>query len=69
MNTKLRKARKDARLTQLQVAEIVGISETHYQNIEYDNNEPGARTAIRIAKALNSTVEELFDDTPDDSTN
>lgn len=56
----LREARKKSGKTQAQVAKLAQISETQYQNIEYDKCVPGVRTAIRIAKALNSTVEELF---------
>lgn len=48
----LRAAREKINLTQAQVAKKVGISETHYQNIEYGKSEPGVRTAIRIAEAL-----------------
>ena len=62
----LRAAREASGKTQAQVTAIAAISETQYQNIEYDTCEPGVRTAIRIAKALNSTVEKLFaeSDTP-----
>ena len=56
----LRAAREASSKTQAQVAKEAGISEAQYQNIEYDKNEPRVRTAIRIAKALNSTVEQLF---------
>lgn len=31
-----------------------------YQNYEYGKREPGVRTAIRIAQAVDSTVEVLF---------
>ncbi len=61
MNMKLRAAREQSGKTQAQVAKETGISEAQYQNIEYDKSEPRIRTAIRIAKALNSTVEELFE--------
>lgn len=57
----LRAAREASSKTQAQVAKEAGISEAQYQNIEYDKNEPRVRTAIRIAKALNSTVEQLFE--------
>ena len=53
----LRAARKQSGKTQAQVAKESEISESQYQNIEYD---PGVRTAIRIARALGRTVEELF---------
>lgn len=56
----LRAAREQSGKTQTQVASESGISESQYQNIEYDKSEPGVRTAIRIAKALGSTVEALF---------
>ena len=65
MNMELRAARKNAGLGQRQVAERAKTSETHYQNIEYGKNEPGVRTAIRIAKALNKDtgdMEALFGD-------
>lgn len=56
----LRAAREKSGKTQAQVAKQVGISEASYQNYEYDKREPGVRTAIRIAKVLDSTVESLF---------
>lgn len=56
----LRAAREREGLTQAQVAAKAEIAERAYQNYEYDKREPSARTAIRIARALNSTVEVLF---------
>ena len=56
----LRAAREQSGKTQAQVAKEAGITEVAYQRYEYDKVEPGVRTAIRIAQALNSTVEELF---------
>lgn len=58
----LRAARERSGKTQAQVAKETEISEAQYQNIEYGKNEPSVRTAIRIAKALNSTAEDLFGD-------
>ena len=64
----LRAAREKSGKTQAQVAEEVGIAERLYQSYEYDRNEPGVRTAIRIARAVDSSVEELFGAaTPDGS--
>ena len=60
MNMALRAAREASGKTQAMVAKEVGIAESVYQRYEYDQNEPGVRTAIRIARALDSTVEELF---------
>lgn len=56
----LRAAREASGKTQAQVAKEAQVSEVSYQLYEYDKREPGVRTAIRIAKTLNSTVENLF---------
>ena len=56
----LRAAREASGKTQAQVAAESKVAERLYQDYEYDKREPGVRTAIRIARALNSTVETLF---------
>ena len=56
----LRAAREASGKTQAQVAKEADVAERMYQEYEYDKSEPGVRTAIRIAKAVNSSVEELF---------
>lgn len=56
----LRAARVSAKLTQAQVAMQVGVSTMAYQRYEYNQREPCVRTAILIAKVLDSSVEELF---------
>lgn len=63
MNIKLRAAREKSGKTQAQVAKVAKVAERLYQDYEYDKREPGVRTAIRIAKALNDTVEHLFGET------
>lgn len=60
MNIKLREVREKSGKTQAQVAKDANINERLYQDYEYDKREPGVRTAIRIAKVLNSSVEALF---------
>lgn len=60
MNTKLRETRAASGKSQAQIAKDVGISESQYQNIEHGKNEPRVGTAIRIARAVGSSVEELF---------
>lgn len=65
---KLRAAREKSGKTQAQVAKEIGVTEHMYQRYEYDRNEPGVRTAISIARAVDSSVEELFGAaTPDGS--
>jgi len=61
VNLQLRAARKQSGKTQVQVAKETGISVSQYQNIEYGKHEPGVRTAIRIARVLGTTAEELFE--------
>ena len=61
--TNLKKAREKAGLTQVEVADKAKITEVCYQRYEYGGRIPRADTAILIAGALNSTVEELFNAT------
>ena len=56
----LRAAREQSGKTQAQVAKETGISDLAYQRYEYGKRTPSVTTAIRIARALDSTVEELF---------
>lgn len=60
LDTKLKQAREKAGLTQVEIAEKVGISIRAYQRYESEKRVPNVYTAKLIAKALNSTVEELF---------
>lgn len=60
MNINLQTCRRERGLTQVQVANSVGISEVSYQRIEYGTQRPNLDTAIQIARTLHSTVEELF---------
>lgn len=57
---KLRAARLKQGLTQLQVAQRANITVANYQRIEYGQQQPKVDTAKLIAKALSSTVNELF---------
>lgn len=68
MNMALRAAREASGKTQSQVAELAEIAERMYQDYEYDKREPGVRTAIRIAQALDTTVEQLFGAATPDNT-
>lgn len=61
MNTKLRAAREKSGKTQAQVAEEAGIAVRLYQYYEAGEKIPSARSAIRVARVLRSSVEELFD--------
>lgn len=64
MQNNLKAAREQSGKTQAQVAKEVGIAEQQYQKYEYDERVPNARTAIRIAQVLGTTVEKLWDGNP-----
>lgn len=57
---KLKDKRKELKLTQRQVAERVGIIENAYRRYESGSVIPSAIMACKIAKVLNTTVEELY---------
>ena len=59
---RLQAARKQSGKTQEQVAKEAGMSIAQYQNVEYDKSTPNVRTAIRIARAVGSSVEDVFYD-------
>lgn len=56
----LKKRREELSLTQKQVADTTKVGIRLYQYYEKDEREPSVRTAIKIAVALKTTVEELF---------
>lgn len=59
-NIELKKAREKKGLTQAQTAKMAMVSEISYQNYEAGRRVPNAVTAVLIARALGSTVEDLF---------
>lgn len=56
----LKKFRTALNLTQIEVATACNISERQYIRYERSNSEPTVFIAIKLAKVLNTTVEELF---------
>ena len=58
--SKLKERREALGLTQRQVAEKIGIAESAYQRYERGVTEPSISMALRLAKALNATVEYLY---------
>lgn len=63
LNINLRAARLKQGFTQVEIANRVNISARAYQYLEYNKNCPKLKTALALAKVLNTTVEELFDST------
>lgn len=60
MESKLKERREQLKLTQREVANEIGIAESAYQRYERMERQPIAKTACKIAKALKTTVEELY---------
>lgn len=56
----LKRVRLEKGLSQQAVANAVGIGIRIYQYYEAGEKEPGVHTAVKIAAALSTTVEELF---------
>lgn len=56
----LKERREQLNLTQKDVAKAVGIAESAYQRYERGVVTPSVTVAIKIARALNTTVESLY---------
>lgn len=57
----LKKARKEEGLTSKQVADIFGISTTHYSDIENGRRNPSIHLCIEIADYFNVPIERLLE--------
>ena len=55
-----KRERERLELSQRQLAALVGVGKTTIGEIEREERLPNVVTAIRIAKALHTTVEELW---------
>ncbi|NOW08110.1 helix-turn-helix transcriptional regulator [Clostridium beijerinckii] len=60
MKNKIEQKRKEYDLTQRELALRVNITETQIRNIEKNRSIPRVDIAMKIAKELKSTVEEIF---------
>lgn len=56
----LKRIRENTGYTQEDIAKLTGITLRSYIGIENSKHLPNVKTAIKIAKILHSTVEELF---------
>lgn len=67
VNTTLREARTRAGFTQEELAQRARVSRQHYVAVEAGRSVPSTEVALRLARSLNTTVEELFSlsDAPD----
>lgn len=56
----LKEKRKERNLTLAQLSDRTGISTTHINDIENNIKEPSLSMMVRIAKALDLKVEDLY---------
>ena len=56
----LKEARSEAKLSQAQLAEMVGVSRNTISSIETGQYQPTAKLALIICIALDKKLEELF---------
>lgn len=68
LGTKIRRLRKAAGLTQIQLAERAGVSQGSITAYETGQTEPLVSVAAALARALGVTVEQLLSDGPEDDT-
>jgi DNA-binding XRE family transcriptional regulator len=59
ISKRIRKARKAAGLTQVELAERSGIPQSHISRLENGEHSPSAQTLKRLAQALNVPYEDL----------
>ncbi len=60
IGTRLREARTAAGLTQAQLAEMIGVSRKTINTVENGVFVPSTTLALKLARALKTTVEDLF---------
>ena len=56
----LKEKRKEKKLTLAQLSERTGISTTHLNDIENNIKEPSISMMVRIGKALDLKIEDLY---------
>lgn len=60
LSNRIKAERENAALTQAALAELVGVSRKTINTVENGVFTPSATLAIKLARALNVPVEELF---------
>ena len=69
MDNDVARRRKDAGLTQQQLAEAVSVSRQSIISIERGRFDPTLKVAFRIAQVLGCAIEDAFAPPPDQRTN
>jgi DNA-binding XRE family transcriptional regulator len=60
MKNNIAKIREQRGLTQVQLAELVGVNKFHISNIERGKASPSVKLLIKIANVLNVSVDDLL---------
>ena len=60
MKNKVRELRKNQKLTQEELAEVIGISRQAINAIEKEKFDPSLPTAFKMAKLFKTSIEKLF---------
>lgn len=60
LENNLKAARKKLKITQLELAQKVGVSRQSIYAIESSKSEPSLSLALKIARSLDSSVEKIF---------
>jgi len=60
MKNKLRELRKNQKLTQEELANLIGISRQAINAIEKEKFDPSLPTAFKMAELFKTSIEELF---------
>lgn len=60
MENNISKIRRKLKMSQRELADKTKVTETTIRNIEKNRNIPNVEIALKLAKALNTTVENLF---------
>lgn len=63
MRAKLQQLREASGYTQQVFSDAVGVSRSHYSQIETGDKQPSLRLALRIKRALNYYGDDIFDNT------
>lgn len=61
LGKRIRALRLERKLTQEQAAELAKLDEKHWQDVERARTNPTVATLVGIARALKTTLPELFD--------
>ena len=64
MRIKLQRLREAQGFTQQTFSEAVGMSRSHYSQIETGEKQPSLKLALRIKRTLNYYGDDIFDNAP-----